>query len=223
MKGIKVINSVLREDACREVPVRRHTMHLYRDAEQMVHAASHYIAEGLRRGEGCVIVATSAHWVNMVGRLALDPHVDLVDAVASGQLRHMDAELVLCGLLENGMPNDSLFHERAGTVVEPALHRFGKVRIVNELAGMLWEAGNRPAAIRLEELWNGLAARLPFALMCTYRSDGEGADRYNSPLRCVCDAHSHLVAAPEDRPTRLEANILKQEVPRAAQACRDTA
>jgi len=168
--------------------------HFYRHVEQMVQTACQYIAEGLRRGEAVVIVAPQAHWARMVGKLATKRGIDLVDAVMNGQLRHVDAEVVLSGLLENGMPDDKRFHEHAGNLVERSLNRFGDVRIFTELAGLLWESGNRAAAVRLEELWIGLARRLRFTLLCTYRSEDGRLDGYNSALQSICGVHSSLVA-----------------------------
>jgi hypothetical protein len=166
----------------------------------MVQAACRYIMDGLRRGEAVLIVASQAHWAKMVGRLATVRGIDLVDSIMNGQLRHLDADVVLAGLLENGMPDDSRFHERAGALVERSLGRFGQVRIVTELAGILWESGNRAAALRLEELWNGLAARLPFTLLCTYRSDACRADGYNSALETIHGAHASMDGCqPESR------------------------
>lgn len=177
----------------------------------MVRAACRYIMDGLRHGEAVVIVATQAHWSRMVGKLATIRGIDLVDSVMSGQLRHIDAEAVLSGLLENGMPDDCRFHERAGALVECSLRRFGNVRIITELAGMLWESGNRAAAIRLEELWSGLATRLPFTLLCTYRSDAFRTDGYNSALDSVYGAHASMDGC---RPESQEANASQQDVPR---------
>lgn len=171
-----------------------HMAHFYRHVEQMVQTACHYIAEGLRRGEAVVIVTTQAHWARMVGKLATKRGIDLVDTVMNGQLRHVDAEMVMSGLIENGMPSDKRFHEHAGSLVERSLTRFGGVRIITELAGMLWESGNRAAALRLEELWIGLTRRLRFTLLCTYRSDEDCADGYNSALERVCGVHSSLAA-----------------------------
>jgi hypothetical protein len=188
-----VVDSILRATEG-GVGAGQHMAHFYRHAEQMVQAACQYVAEGLRRGEAVVIVATQAHWARMVGKLAAKRGIDLVDSVMNGQLRHVDAEVVLSGLMENGMPDDSRFHEHAGTLVERSLNRFGNVRIITELAGMLWESGNRAAALRLEELWIGLAKRLPFTLLCTYRTDGGGLDGYNSALQAVCGVHASLVA-----------------------------
>ncbi|WP_420473403.1 MEDS domain-containing protein [Noviherbaspirillum sp. ST9] len=194
------------------VTLGQHISHFYQDVEQMVHAACGYIMDGLHRGEAVLIVATQAHWAKMVGKLAAMRNIDLVDAVMSGQLRHIDANVVLAGLLENGMPDDSRFRERAGALVEGALGRFGKVRIVTELAGMLGESGNRAAALRLEDLWKGLATRLPFTLLCTYRADACRRE-YNSALDSVHNAHASMDGS---RPESREANAPQEDDPRSA-------
>lgn len=177
----------------------------------MMQAACSYITDGLRRGEAVVIVATQAHWARMVGKLATIRGIDLVDAVMHGQLRHLDAEVVLTGLLENGMPDDSRFHEHAGTLIERSLGRFGKVRIITELAGMLWASGNRAAAIRLEELWRGLATRLPFTLLCTYRSNDCRAGGYNLALE---SGHGAPIRMDGSRQESREVNVPQQNIPR---------
>lgn len=189
----------------------QHIAHFYRHVEQMMEAACRYIMDGLRRGEAVVIVATQAHWARMVGKLARVRGIDLVDVVMHGQLRHIDAEVVLSGLLENGMPDDRRFHEHAGTLIERSLGRFGNVRIMTELAGILWESGNRAAAMRLEELWNGLAARLPFTLLCAYRSDVRGTDGYNAPLERVHGEHGSMDGC---RQESREENASQQDIPR---------
>lgn len=186
-----MVDSILTGPPDREGP-GQHLAHFYRHVEQMVQAACGYITDGLRRGEAVVIVATQVHWARMVGKLATIRGIDLVDTVASGQLRHIDAEVVLDGLLENGMPDARRFHDRAGALVERSLGRFGNVRIITELAGMLWASGNRAAALRLEELWNGLASRFPFTLLCTYRSDTLRTDGYNSALQDIYSAHASM-------------------------------
>jgi anti-sigma regulatory factor (Ser/Thr protein kinase) len=43
-----------------------------------------------------------------------------------------------------------------------------RVRIYAEMVALLWEGGQVSLAIELEELWNGLGARLPFSLCCGY-------------------------------------------------------
>ncbi|OWW19421.1 hypothetical protein AYR66_07770 [Noviherbaspirillum denitrificans] len=86
------------------------------------------------------------------------------------------------------MPDDRRFHEHAGGLIERASRRFGNVRVFTELPGILWESGNRLASVRLEALWNTLRTHLPFALLCSYRVDGE-----DPHPRQVCGAHSHLL------------------------------
>lgn len=207
-----MVHSITGEDTFGNARAGMHIVHFYRRVEQMVQAACRYVAEGLQRGEAVLIVATRAHWDKMVGRLAAQPGVDIVDAVMHGQLRHLDAEIVLSGLLERGMPDANRFREQASDLIERATSRFGNVRIFTELAGMLWESGNRLAAFHLERLWNALAERLPFALMCTYRSGANAGDGYNASLQCVCKAHSHMI--PDGSSGEIgDADALKKEWP----------
>jgi signal transduction histidine kinase len=63
------------------------------------------------------------------------------------------------------------------------------------MVDLLWRAGNRLAAVRLEELWNELARLQCFTLLCAYSmgnfympGDGELFDK-------VCSRHSHVIPA----------------------------
>lgn len=206
-------DSILREEMAGAAQAGRHVGQFYRDTKQMEAAACSYITEGLRRGEAVIAVVSRACWAAMVGRLAMKSSVDLSDAVVSGQLRYIDADLVLSAVFEAGMPDSHRFHERAGSLIERAHRRFGRVRVFTELAGMLWRQGNRGAAIRLEELWHGLGGKLPFSLSCAYLTENGDAEGYNSRLKCVCNAHSHPVPPDESRLERTGANALKQDFP----------
>ena len=214
-------DSLLREDTPEAARPGQHIGQLYRSDEQLVDDACCYMVEGLQRGEAVIVVTTQSHWSAMVGRLALERRIDLVEAVMHGQLRNMDAGIVLSALLVDGMPDSRRFEENAGSLIGRARQRFGSVRVFAQLAGILWQEGNREAAIRLEELWDGLAARLPFTLLCPYQAD-TGADGYNLLLKCVCSAHSHLHPRGYSGRAIPEANALKQEIPPCAKALRET-
>lgn len=222
-RGTRLIDPLLREDKPGTDRPAQHIGLLYRNDEQMIVSACCYIVEGLRRGEAVIVVATRSHWSAMVGRLAMESSIDLVDAVMHGQLRNMDADIVLSSLLDDGMPDPHRFEEGAGSLIERARKRFGGVRVFAQLAGILWQEGNRAAAVRLEELWNGLARRLPFALLCPYQTDIGGTDGYNSLLKCVCSAHSYLLPSGNGGQASPEANALKQDIPPCTKALRETA
>lgn len=170
-----------------------HIVQLYRHEEQLAETASHYISEGLQRGEAVVVVATAAHWTVFVSRLATNRKVDLVDVVMKGQLRIMDAEVTLSAIMSDGMPQWESFRERAGEIIERSRKRFGMVRIYGEQADILWQKGERQAAVRLDEFWNDLGRQHAFSLLCAYRTDDADPKAYNATLESVCRTHTHLV------------------------------
>jgi hypothetical protein len=63
------------------------------------------------------------------------------------------------------------------------------------MVALLWSQGNREAAIGLEQLWNDLAKRLPFSLLCAYPIKSFGRESDDAPFRTICGAHSHVMPA----------------------------
>ena len=61
------------------------------------------------------------------------------------------------------------------------------------MVGILWQAGNRAAAVELEGLWNELLARETCRLFCGYPIDVFGDDFRPADLDGVLCAHTHLV------------------------------
>ena len=70
------------------------------------------------------------------------------------------------------------------------------------MVDLLCERGNPAGAARLEELWNRLARRRSFSLLCGYRIDVFDRDAQISVLPEICRSHSHVL--PADDPARLE-------------------
>jgi hypothetical protein len=71
------------------------------------------------------------------------------------------------------------------------------VRAYGEMVDVLWQRGERDAAIRLEEFWNDLARLQTFSLLCAYCIDHLDPQAYAGPLECVCRVHTHLIPAPD--------------------------
>jgi hypothetical protein len=63
---------------------------------------------------------------------------------------------------------------------------------------ILAEEGNFGAALCLESLWNDLAARVSFTLLCGYASAHFASAETAQLLRGICAQHSHVAVAPED-------------------------
>ena len=59
------------------------------------------------------------------------------------------------------------------------------------MVDLLWQDGQQQAAIQLEMLWNQLAAREDFALLCGYAM---GTFYKTATLDAVRAQHTHIVA-----------------------------
>jgi sigma-B regulation protein RsbU (phosphoserine phosphatase) len=171
-----------------------HICQFYEDDEFLFDAVAHFAAAGLAAGEPVLIVATEPHCSAFAERLRrnrANPEV----AVASGQLVILDAHETLARFMVGNEPHRDRFCATMGPVLEKcrASRAAARVRVFGEMVDLLWRAGNRTAAVRLEEFWNELARLQSFTLMCAYSmgnfympGDGEVFDH-------VCRRHSHVI------------------------------
>ena len=106
------------------------------------------------------------------------------------------------------MEGDRPVADRFEAVVGGLMNRVGarfpnrRIRAFGEMVDLLCERGDPTAAARLEDLWNRLARRRAFSLLCGYRLDVFDHEAQLSVLPDICRAHSHIL--PSDDPERLE-------------------
>ena len=84
-----------------------------------------------------------------------------------------------------------------GPLVEQ-LAATGKLWIYGEVVELFAEQEDFAGAIRLEELWNGLAAKIPFTLLCGYSSAHFAPPSAKHALRDICGTHTHSAATAAD-------------------------
>lgn len=164
-----------------------HAVHFYDSDFELVGRLTGYVADGLARGQTCVVIATSAH------RQALRQRLVLAGVAASGTARlvDLDAEAVLEGLLRDGRPDPEVFDLVLGRLVGGLSRQGATTRAFGEMVGLLTARGEIDAALELEQLWSGLQSRFGFPLLCAY------------PVTCVaagwrkqvCATHTHAAAA----------------------------
>ena len=71
------------------------------------------------------------------------------------------------------------------------------VRAYGEMVNLLWRDGKAQQAIELEQLWNELASKYSFALLCAYATDSlDPADL--TGIERICAVHSAVLPS---RPT----------------------
>jgi hypothetical protein len=194
-----------------------HIVQVYQDRAFLASAVAEYVGTGLRKGEAAIVIARPDHadaFRYALGALG----IDLEAALGSGQLRLLDAETTLQRFLHKGTPQWVPFREIVGGAIADARCQFPVVRAYGEMVDILWQRGERGAAIRLEEFWNELGKLQTFSLFCAYYLDNLDGDAY-AGLDCICKVHNHLIPAREydkfdDRVARASEKVLEPTLAR---------
>jgi hypothetical protein len=168
-----------------------HFVQLYEELDPLAEAVAQYVDTGLRRGEAAVLIATPEHRHAFLSKFNFRP------ALSSGSLKLLDAERTLERFMTNGMPEWAAFHRIIGGLIAELRLQYPAVRAYGEMVDVLWQRGEREAAIRLEEYWNELGRLQTFSLFCAYRMSALDSAAYGGPLESVCKTHTHLIPAPD--------------------------
>lgn len=173
-----------------------HGVHVYTDIDELADSVCAYLDAGFRTDAHAVVIASAAHWAHFAERLGtLGWSIDALQS--DGRLRVEDAEGTLAQLMVDGMPSPQLFEEVVGGVIDSAGP--GPVRAFGEMVDVLWQRGERDAAIALEELWNGLSQTRGFALLCGYELDVFDPDVQLEELPEVFRLHTHVLPGDPNR------------------------
>jgi hypothetical protein len=152
-----------------------------------------FLGDGLAAGIPGIVVATAAQRAAIVLELAARS-LDVVQLQRSQDLVLLDANDTLATFMTNDIPDAERFTSRMCDVIARA--RQGRdgcgVRIYGQMVDILWGEGRYDAAIRLEMLWNTLAATRAFSLMCGYSMGHFYEDVSLAEIR---RQHSHVIAA----------------------------
>ena len=99
--------------------------------------------------------------------------------------------------MADGWPNEEQLNDVVGGIVERAFACTGtaqpRAAIFGEMVALLWAEGKTDAAIRLEQLWNGLAQTKSFSLFCAYPMGSFNREEDAGLLLKVCHEHSAVI------------------------------
>jgi hypothetical protein len=171
-----------------------HVVQLYGTDDRLLTInVGRYLSEGLKRGDGLLVIATAEHRGSLVRILKSEPNYSR--AVLEGRLVFLDAETTLMRFLVDGHPDPDLFNSVVGEAMRRVQERSGHagMRAYGEMVGLLWKQERYDAAIRLEELWNGLVKKSEVSLFCAYPIDIFSPEFQVAKLDALLCAHTHLL------------------------------
>jgi anti-sigma regulatory factor (Ser/Thr protein kinase) len=172
-----------------------HVVHFYATDTELVDVAGEFLADGLRAGESCLVVATPSHRCDLETKC--DPNGS---ARREGRLILVDAVDTLQRFMADGSPIAGDFNTTIVEILE-RLPANTPRRVYGEMVGVLWSEGNVSGAVSVEELWNALPAHLGFSLFCGYPSSVAFPLDEVSSIR---DLHTSMVGAP---PRQIDAEL----------------
>jgi hypothetical protein len=179
-----------------------HAVQVYSELDELAGSVAGYLSTGFEAGEPGVVVATREHVARFAAHLAAAGWDE--QKIQAGRLLVLaDADAMLARFMEAGMPSPSAFESALGDLLDQVADRFpgARIRVFGEMVDLLVERGQADAAVELEHLWNELARRRSFSLLCGYRLDVFDLATQTGLLPRVCAEHSHVLPAAD--PERL--------------------
>ena len=188
--------------------VHHHAVQFYGSEESLFTTVAGFLSQGLIDHQPAVIIATPDHRTAILEHLAARL-IDVGQAQATGGLVVLDARATLARFMVEGMPDSDAFDASVGVLISRLVkeHRAGTlIRAYGEMVDLLWKDGRAEAAVRLEVLWNRLAARHGFALLCGYAMGN--FDKQTDLFEQVCAQHTHVM--PGGTPLTVPSNTTVQ-------------
>jgi hypothetical protein len=170
-----------------------HAVQFYGTDQSLFVTVAGFLAEGLVAGQPAIVIATATHRIaileHLCGRL-----IDCEKAIRNGDLVLLDAEATLDLFMVDDEPDGELFEQNVGRLVDQAINGRQRtiLRAYGEMVDVLWKQGRSDAAIKLEILWNKLAMKYSFALLCGYAMGS--FYKQTKQLEDVIAQHSHVIA-----------------------------
>ena len=180
------------------VPQRGHGVQFYRSDNQLLRLLTRYVGSALVGGDVALVVATRSHRRGLERRLATRG-LDVSIARRENRYLACDAAAMIDKFVQLG----GVDVDRARYAVRPLLARACAVRRADgplrvfafgEMVALI----TADEAIKLEEVWNSLAAEFNFTLCCAYPMAMFGPP-HAAPFVRICGMHTHVFHATANR------------------------
>lgn len=170
-----------------------HGVLLYDEFADIGGRLADFVAEGLDAAEAAVIIATPPH--RDLFERSLGDRVDLERARAEGRFVALDAAATIETFRVDGRIDPDRFHATIGSVLDAAGRDDRPVRAFGEMVALLWDEGDRWAAIDLEALWNEIGQDHLLSLRCAYPMASLRRSGDLRAIHAVCSHHTDVDAS----------------------------
>ncbi|GJH10013.1 MEDS domain-containing protein [Caballeronia novacaledonica] len=171
-----------------------HAVQFYENDWFLCERVANFIHEAAQAGEPTLVIVTRAHREEI--ERVLGKTRDLASASTTGpsDVVWLDAEATLDTLLIEGWPNATRCESVLGTLID-TLSGNGRVpvRAFGEMVAILCARGESGAALRLEQLWNDLARKHAFSLLCAYPTRVFKGSEEARAFHAICSAHDSVL------------------------------
>jgi PAS domain S-box-containing protein len=172
-----------------------HSVQFYETEAFLAELVADFLAPGAEAGDPTVVIATPEH------QQAFSEALRSKGLDGAGGVTFLDAREMLSRFMVGDLPDAERFQSSVGSLIAQSCGSGRKVRAYGEMVDLLWRDGNPDAALRLEELWNDLAAVETFSLLCAYPMGNFYKESDARFLEDVCRRHTH--SAPAESYSRL--------------------
>jgi hypothetical protein len=170
-----------------------HSVHIYDDDSGLITRLCGIFSAGLRMGDSALVIATADHRDRLVTALE-QTGLDVRSCAREGRYTMLDANELLAMFMRNSVPDPVLFSETVGNILvsahKRACSRHQGVTVFGEMVAVLWNGGEKEAALKLEQLWNDAMGNRSFHLHCAYP---RGLFHNNDEINSVHSMHTHVL------------------------------
>ena len=191
------VSLTVRNHIIRHVQESEHTARFFDSDESRAKLVAEFLAEGYSRDEVLIVIARPRVWTEVQGEL-ISLAFPFDRATAEKRLIVRDALETLNRISVRGVPSAPLFDSVIGSLVRTA-SRGRPVRAYGAMVDILAQQSEFDLAVRIEQLWSGLARQVPLNLMCGYSAAHFVSPGAQDSLSAICAAHDRVDMHPQDQ------------------------
>ncbi len=170
-----------------------HKVQFYSDDASFLDGFAHFIGDALKRGDAAIVIATEAHQASLLRKLQTQG-LDVSAAKERSAYISVDVAEALSTFMVDDWPDPDRFLDVVGGLVSVAVKggkgEHPRVAACGECAPVLLGQGKANAAIRLEQLWDGVARTYDADILCGYSISSFRGEEGNQLIQKICAEHS---------------------------------